>query len=47
MKIQINSSVITPNNIKGTVINQQNGLWVVKFPNGNISNYPTKKLKVI
>jgi hypothetical protein len=47
MKIQINSTVITPNNIKGIVTGQQNGYWVVKFPNGSISSYPTNKLRVV
>jgi hypothetical protein len=30
--------------IKGIIIGQNSGLWLVQFPNGGKSTYPTNKL---
>lgn len=39
--------IVKKTNVKGKVIATEKGQWVVQFPNGSISHYPTAQLKPV
>lgn len=38
--------IVISTNVEGTIIGFAKGVWIVEFPNGGTSAYPSNKLKI-